>query len=104
MTTKDHISLSRYFPDHAAYFYSKPVQGDSAYFEDLSHAVLELQASRPLVCAGPGISVVVNPGVMQPNVRKIVSELGILQPDESRIITLAAPIDDTLPAPERNSI
>lgn len=97
------LTLSDYFPQGTAYFYSFPAGEDSQFYNQVPTYEDELVSARPLVCAGDGVKIVTFSAAAD---EYALQTIGHALPIAStaNIISLPADITAEVKGPERNRL
>lgn len=104
-TEGDAYSLSAYYPERTAYFYSFPSGEDSNFFNGVTPWKEEIVAARPMVCAGSGVRVVTFASSANGDVRDLLEDhCGVRLIPKEHVITLPDAINDHVYGRNRNSM
>ncbi len=98
-------SLSKYFPPDTEYFYSFPEGQESNFFSDDPPWKEELFATRPLVCAGDTVKVIVFASSMEDKTwRLLYNDIGTPRVRKHNILTLPPEINTEVKGEERSHL
>lgn len=98
-------SLSKFFPKNTEYFYAFPEGQESNFFSDDPPWKEELFATRPLVCAGPDVKVIVFASNLEKKARSLLSKkIGVSCIKKKNIVTLPAEISEDVEGEERTEL
>src|SRR4051812_10901147 len=99
------VSLSKYFPKGTEYFYSFPEGQDSDFFSDDPPWKEELFATRPLVCAGDGMKVIIFGSSLKNKAWNILyNEVGQPKVKDEHILKIPDSVDITIEGAERTKL